>query len=245
MSLSAKYYGSNTWLLQIEQSYILVDPWFIGSLILGPGRWFFEGTLSTTYKLPPKIDLILLTQGLEDHTHIETLKIIDKKIPIICSPSGFRTVSQIGFKNVQEISPGEILRFNDINIRATSGAKVPNQENGYIINNRNFSLYIEPHGFVDNTLIKQKADVIISPFITLGLPFAGDFICGETSIIKLIEIFNPSYVLGTITGENITVKGILNKFIDVKDLDMNKLKQQYKEIKFILPKAGSRILPIR
>ncbi len=244
MVFSAKYYGSNTWLLEFGQTNILVDPWFVGSLILGPGKWFFEGKLLEKFKVPKKIDLILLTQGLEDHTHIKTLNQLDKNIPIICSNSGFQNLKNIGFKHVINSSPGKTENYKDIIIRTICGARVPNQENGYIINNKNTSLYIEPHGFFDNNLTKEKLDIIISPFMTLSLPLAGDFIRGDDTIRRLIENFNPNYVIATITGENVSFEGVLNKFIIQKTLDLDSFKNNYKQVSFIMPRIGKSCLTL-
>ncbi|NJL83206.1 MAG: MBL fold metallo-hydrolase, partial [Chloroflexaceae bacterium] len=63
------YFDSNSWLIEIADQRILLDPWLVGSLTFGNMAWLFKGEKRTSRPLPEKIDLILLSQGLEDHAH--------------------------------------------------------------------------------------------------------------------------------------------------------------------------------
>lgn len=53
---------------------ILLDPWLIGTLVFGNLPWLFKGSRATSSPIPENIDLILLSQGLEDLTHPPTLQ---------------------------------------------------------------------------------------------------------------------------------------------------------------------------
>ena len=213
MATSVKYFGANGWLIDLSSIRILVDPWLTGDLTFDPGGWLVRGILKEKFDPPENIDLILLTQGLSDHSHRETLKLFDLNTPILGSDSASKLAKEIGFRNVETIKPNSQLQFQNIQIEATKGAPVPAPENGYIIRSSSSSIYIEPHGFVDDSLKHQKIDIIISPVVTIGLPILGAFIKGEEAIRKLNKLFEPKYVLASTIGGKIDFKGILGGLI--------------------------------
>ena len=215
MSIKATYYGANGWLIELDKTRILIDPWLQGDLTFPPGDWLIKGKLANEIDVPSKIDLLLLTQGQPDHAHPPTLKKIDKHIQVIASQAASKVVSQIGFTKIKTLKPGEIIKNNNINIQATSGASVPNIENGYIIDSYLDSIYIEPHGFLDKKIKPRNIDLIITPVIDFSLPIAGKFINGKTVLPQLLKIFNPKTILASTTGGNITFTGIINNLIKV------------------------------
>ncbi|MGK7879031.1 MAG: MBL fold metallo-hydrolase, partial [Crocosphaera sp.] len=64
---------NNSWLMEISGKRILLDPWLVGSLVFGNLEWLFKGVKGKTYDIGQQIDLIVLSQGLDDHAHIPTL----------------------------------------------------------------------------------------------------------------------------------------------------------------------------
>ncbi len=217
MTFKATYLGSNGWIIEFKNSRIVIDPWLIGDLIFPPGGWFFKGTLKDEIPTPEDIDLILLTQGLPDHCHIPSLKKFPKKTNIICSKSAYKILDGLNFKSINIMQPGENLKFNEIEIQATSGAAVPQIENGYILETTDGSFYIEPHGFLDNTIKPRKLDAVITPTKNLELPIVGPFVKGADVIPNLIKLFNPSYILSSTTGGDAIFSGILNSFISLEE----------------------------
>ena len=83
----ATYFGANGWLLELGGLRVLVDPWLTGPLRFPPGAWFFEGQLPATQPVPEQLDLLLLTQGLDDHAHPETLQLLPRSLPVVGSVS--------------------------------------------------------------------------------------------------------------------------------------------------------------
>ena len=215
MTIKATYFGANGWLIELDEVRILIDPWFNGKLTFPPGDWLIKGELKHEIISPKEIDFLLLTQGQPDHAHPPTLKNIDKSIKVIASATATNIVKTIGFKNVNTLKPGEIFKHNFLTIQATSGAPVPNIENGYIIDHKFDSIYIEPHGFLDKEIKSRHIDLVISPVIDFSLPLAGKFIKGKTVLPELIKLFNPMTVLASTTGGDITFTGLINKFIKV------------------------------
>ena len=232
MTFKATYLGSNGWIIEFKNARIVIDPWLIGDLIFPPGGWFFKGTLNDEIPTPKDIDLILLTQGLPDHCHIPSLKKFPKTTNIICSKSAYKILEELNFESINIIKPGENLNFNDIRIEATSGAAVPQIENGYILEASDGGFYIEPHGFLDNAIKPRKLDAVITPTKNLELPMLGPFVKGADVIPNLVKVFDPNYILSSTTGGDAHFSGFLNSFIsleefnksiDCKILDLNQM----------------------
>tara|TARA_B100000700_G_C15043410_1_gene856588 strand:+ start:2335 stop:3078 length:744 start_codon:yes stop_codon:yes gene_type:complete len=215
MTIKTTYYGANSWLIDIDSIRILIDPWLKGDLTFPPGDWLIKGELKEEVEIPPNIDVLLITQGQPDHAHPPTLKCINKSITVICSQAASRVCSKHGFKNINTLNPGEFFEYNNLKIEATSGASVPNIENGYIIDSDFESIYIEPHGFLDKSIKKRHIDIIITPVIDFSLPFAGKFIKGKSVLPELLALFTPSTILASTTGGDITFSGLINKLINI------------------------------
>ena len=216
MDFHATYFGSSTWLIEFRAFRILIDPWLKGDLFFSPpGPWLINGQLNREFDPPKKLDLLLLTQGLADHSHIPSLEILDRSIVSVGSPSASKVLKQLNFQNVISLKPDENIKLGKLSIEATAGANVPGLENGYIVSNNEYSFYIEPHGFLDKKISARNLDVVISPVVNLQLPLVGAFIKGKTILPKLIELFNPKIVLASTTGGEANFTGILNSLISV------------------------------
>tara|TARA_Y100001968_G_scaffold230126_1_gene212939 strand:- start:2084 stop:2815 length:732 start_codon:yes stop_codon:yes gene_type:complete len=215
MTIKATYYGANGWVVELDKVRILIDPWLIGDLTFPPGDWLIKGELLKEFDIPRNIDFLLLTQGQPDHTHAPTLEKINKGIPVIASCAAGKVAKKIGFTKINTLKPGEIFKNNNLIIEATSGASVPNIENGYIIDLGSDSIYIEPHGFLDKKIRARNIDLVITPVIDFSLPLAGKFIKGKTVLPQLIKLFNPNTILASTTGGDISFTGILNNLITV------------------------------
>ena len=215
MTIKATYYGANGWLIELDKTRILIDPWLNGDLTFPPGDWLIKGELGKEVEIPRSIDYLLLTQGQPDHAHPPTLEKINKSIPVIASQAASNVVSKIGFTEINTLKPGEAFKKDNINIQATSGASVPNIENGYIIESGQDSIYIEPHGFLDKQIKPRNIDLLITPVIDFSLPLAGKFIRGKTVLPQLLKLFNPTTVLASTTGGDITFTGLINNLIKV------------------------------
>jgi len=217
MTFKATYLGSNGWVIEFKKAKVVIDPWLLGDLIFPPGGWFFKGTLKDEIPTPENIDLILLTQGLPDHCHIPSLKKFPKQTDIICSKSAYKILDNLNFESINIMEPGQNLKFNDIKIEATSGASVPQIENGYILETNEGGFYIEPHGFLDTKIKPRKLDAVITPTKNLELPILGPFVKGADVIPNLVKLFNPSYILSSTTGGDAEFSGILNSFISLEE----------------------------
>ena len=215
MTTNATYLGANGWLIELNETRILIDPWLNGDLTFPPGDWLIKGELIKEIEVPENIDYLILTQGQPDHTHQPTLRKINKNINVIASVAASKVLKGMGFTKINTLKPDEIFKNKNLNIQATSGASVPNIENGYILEAESGSIYIEPHGFIDKKLKPRNIDLLITPVIDFSLPLAGNFINGKTVLPQLLKLFNPSFVLASTTGGDIKFTGIINNFIKV------------------------------
>ena len=218
MTFEATYLGSNGWLIKFKKTNLIIDPWLKGDLIFPPGEWFFKGSLEEEILIDKEIDIILLTQGLPDHCHVPTLEMFKKDIPIICPKSAIETLENIGFSSIKMLKPTEKTYQFDLSFEATAGAPVPQTENGYIVkDDHDNGFYIEPHGYLDDNLNKQNLDAVITPTKNLELPIVGSFVKGADVIPKLINKFNPKFILSSTVGGDAKYSGFLNNFISVEE----------------------------
>ena len=218
MAFEATYLGSNGWFIKFRKTNLIIDPWLKGDLIFQPGEWFFKGSLDQEIPIDKDIDIILLTQGLPDHCHIPTLEMFRKNIPIICPKSARVILEKIGFTLIKTLKPTEKTNQFNLSFEATAGAPVPQIENGYIVkDDEDNSFYIEPHGYLDENLDKQNLDAVITPTKNLELPIVGSFVKGADVIPRLINKFNPKFILSSTIGGDAKYSGFLNKFISVQE----------------------------
>lgn len=218
------YFGSNSWLLEFGQKNILIDPWLVDSLVFGNLPWFFKADKPPALdRLPERIDLILLSQGLDDHTHRPTLEKLDKTIPVVSSQNAAAVVRQLGYTQVTPLAFGQTFTLADeIEIRALPGAPIGPflQENAYLVKQfqSGTSLYYEPHGYPPEQL-KEYApvDVVISPVVTLELPLLGPIIQGHRTALQLAQWVEPQVFLPTAFTDTDTdvvkYEGVLNSWL--------------------------------
>lgn len=216
------YFGANSWLLELGAQRILIDPWLVGSLVFGNLDWLFKGKRRQPLsKLPENINLILLSQGLEDHAHRPTLQQLDRSIPVVASPNAAKVVQSLGYQQVTALSPGQIDTFADqVEIRALPGAPIGlTIENGYLLKDlhSNVTLYYEPHGFPPAELkALAPVDVVISPLVSLVLPLVGPIIKGDATAPEIVQWVHPQVFLPTAVGGDIEYEGLLDSLIRSK-----------------------------
>ncbi|MBD2666554.1 hypothetical protein B6N60_02909 [Richelia sinica FACHB-800] len=241
---------NNSWLIEIGGQRILLDPWLIGSLTFNNLDWLFKGNRLKDQPIPDNIDLILLSQGLEDHAHPDTLKQLDKNIPVVASVNATKVVEKLGYHQIHTLAHGETFTLNSqVEIKALPGSSLgPGViENAYLLQEltSNFTLYYEPHGY-HSPQLQQLApiDVVVTPIINVWLPLLGSIIQGMDSTLKIVKWLQPQYLLPTAAGGDVAFEGLLVKLLkpqgSVEDfqalLDKNNLKT-----KLFTPKPGEKI----
>ena len=248
--MNLTYFDSNSWLIEIDARRILLDPWLVGELTFSDASWLFRGKKNNPQPIPEDIDLILLSQGLEDHAHPPTLKKLDKQIPVVASPNAAKVVKELGYTTVTTLNHEESFKLGEnVLIKAVPGSPIGPTltENGYIIKglNSDKSIYYEPHGYHDKSL-KEIApiDVIITPIISLKLPIIGAAIKGQNAALQVCKWLNPQVILSTAAGGDIDFKGLLMSILKADGTveEFNRLLEKNNiSTKAIDPQSGETI----
>ena len=249
----ATWLDNNSWLWEIADQRILVDPWLVGSLVFGNAGWFFKGEKTHPRPIPENIDCILLTQGLEDHAHPDTLTVLDKSIPVVGSPNAAKVVRNLGFTDVTELAHGEHTIRGGVTIKAVPGAPIGPTllENGYIVteNTTGLKLFYEPHGYHDESLkVEAPIDVVLTPMMNLSLPIVGPFIRGLKSADELANWLQPQVMLPTTDAQETQYEGLLTSVLTASggpDVVREQLIAKGQTIQVLNPRVGDRIdLPL-
>lgn len=241
---------SNTWLIETKQMRILLDPWLVGDLIFANLTWLFRGYRSQPRPIPENIDLILLSQGLDDHAHQPTLKALDHNIPVVASPNAAKVVKELGYAQITTLNHGqEFILPEKIKITATPGSLVGVNlvENGYIIQDLIdlTTAYYEPHGTHPSQLQDMApVDVAIVPTVNVDIPFLGAVIRGQESTVQVAKWLKPQYIIPTAAGGDVTFEGLLALALQAKGSsdDLRKLLSQNQlDIQVLEPKPGETV----
>ena len=252
------WFDANSWLLEAGGRRILVDPWLVGDLIFGGMDWLVRGIRkdpsnperSIDIDIPKNIDLILLSQGLADHAHPQTLARLDKSIPVVASPDGAKVARNRGFKSVQDIGHGESLQIKDVKVQAFIGAPVGamKKENAYVVTflKEKLRLYYEPHGYPDAEHLKdiEPIDVVITPMADIDLLTALPVIRGSAAAVTLAELLRPQVMLPTAQNGRVTYTGLLAPVIKQTggaEAIAAQLNQKGFEIPVVAPESGETV----
>ena len=243
----------NSWIFQLAGLTILVDPWLVDPMVFYGQPWLFTAyhahPPAYTPETLPKIDLILLSQGVDDHCHVPTLQKLDRSIPVVASNTAAKVVKKLGFEQVTALSAWEEITITDtLKITATLGAEIqPGQvENGYLLQELTTgkTLYYEPHLFPTQEANRiGKVDVAIAPVIEQIFPLLGQVIMGSNEALTLLQTLQPQVFLPTTRG-NIQTKGILPMLIksvgSVEEMN-EKITQAGLNTEFVVPDPGRAI----
>jgi L-ascorbate metabolism protein UlaG (beta-lactamase superfamily) len=250
------FIGLNSWLLNVDDLQILIDPWLVDSIVFYGSPWMFEAKHVQppcyTPATLPSIDLILITQSLDDHCHQPTLAQLSKQIPVVAAPSAVKIVENLGYDRVIRLAPWETYILNEkVEITATPGAKIQTRlENGFLVKSLQTSktLYYEPHLATDRATIDRlsklgKIDTIIAPIIGQIFPLLGKVIMNAQDAFRLAEALQPHWYLPTAMGE-ITANGILPQLTrsDGSIADFTKLLAQSQiSTQLLMPQPGETV----
>jgi L-ascorbate metabolism protein UlaG (beta-lactamase superfamily) len=248
--MNLTWLDSNSWLIEMADRRVLLDPWLVGPLVFGNLDWLFKSKRTVTRSIPEQIDLILLSQGLEDHSHPPTLRQLDRHIPVVASPNAAKVVQKLGYTQITTLAHGESFVWADrLKIEATPGAPIGPLlvENGYLLTDlvQGSTLYYEPHGYHSASL-KQTApvDVVITPVVDLKIPLLGPIIKGRESAPQVVEWLHPKVILPTAAGGDVVFEGLLLSVLQAEGSAEElraKLAQAHVSTQVIEPKPGDRL----
>ena len=248
--MNLTYLDSNSWLIELDGKRILLDPWLVGDLVFNNQEWLFKSHKNNPQPIPENIDMILLSQGLEDHAHPPTLKKLDRDLLVVASPNAAKVVRKLGYTNVTSLDHGEVFQLGEqIEIKAVPGSPIGPTlvENGYIIKGLESgkNIYYEPHGNHSDCL-KEVApiDVIITPLVSLKLPLVGAVVKGQKAALEVCKRLNPQVIISTAAGGDVDIEGMLVSIIQSEgtvETFNHLLAQNNLSTKAIDPQSGETI----
>ncbi len=247
------WFDANSWLIEAGEKRVLVDPWLVGDLVFANVPWLVRGIRPQPVDIPQNIDLILLSQGLADHAHPETLRQLDKSIPVVASPDGAKVAEEMGFGSVTALEHGKTTRLGSdesLEIKAFMGAVVGplKRENAYVLSflSEGIRLYYEPHGYPDTEHLKAigAVDVAITPMADQTLLSVAPVIRGSIAAPQIAELLNPNVMLPTAEAGRVNYEGLISPTLVTKGgaADMrSRFESEGKSIRVIQPVSGETI----
>ncbi|XP_042490305.1 uncharacterized protein LOC122070244 [Macadamia integrifolia] len=211
------YLEGNSWLWDVGGSKILVDPILVGNLDFGI-PWLYDAAKKflKSFQLRdlPEINCLLITQSLDDHCHMKTLKPLSEKfpnLPVIATANAETLLNPL-FRNVTYLEPGQSSEIegqngSKITIRATTGPILgppwQRPENGYLITSPQgqLTLYYEPHCVYNQAFLeKEQADIVITPVIKQLLPSL-TLVSGQEDAVQLAKLLNAKFIVPMKNGD--------------------------------------------
>ncbi|KAG5051335.1 hypothetical protein JHK87_003533 [Glycine soja] len=222
------YLEGNSWIWNVGGINILVDPILVGNLDFGI-PWLYDAAKKVLQKFQlsdlPEINCLLITQSLDDHCHLKTLKPFSQKFPdirVIATPNAKGLLDPL-FRNVTYLEPGESSDIetnygSKISVKATAGPVLgppwQRPENGYIVTSPQgqLSLYYEPHCVYNQSFTeKERADIVITPVIKQLLPNF-TLVSGQEDAVKLAKLLQAKFIVPMKNGD-LDSKGLLASLI--------------------------------
>lgn len=202
----------NGFKLGLNAAVVLVDPVLVGPLTFGPPAfaWVYSSSRLSGEQDPGVVasdaSFVLLTQGLPDHAHAPTLRLLPKALPVVCAPSAEALVRGLGFRDVRVVRPGGApLSLCGVSVAATRGALVgppwQERENGYVLRGDagGPAVYLEPHADCDLASVAAAApngvDAVVTPTASVllaGYPLVSG---GPRAARELVRLLRPACVV--------------------------------------------------
>lgn len=253
--MNLTWFDSNSWLIEMAGARVLLDPWLVGDLVFGNAPWFFKASHRQPIAIPDALSFVLLSQGLPDHAHVETLSQLNRATPVVGSPNAAKVAQSLGFEWVTALAHTETFVWNNqLQVQAFPGSLVGPRlvENAYVLTDlaTQTKLYYEPHGNHSPTVqAAAPVDVVIAPLVNLKLPLVGAFIQGGDRALQLIEWLQPQVVLPTTTEGDVAYEGFLDKLISAEGTLQDfgdRLAQAAPNVQLLSPAPRQRIdVPLR
>ncbi|KAK8657622.1 hypothetical protein V6N13_035852 [Hibiscus sabdariffa] len=222
------YLEGNSWLWDVSGVRILVDPILVGNLDFGI-PWLYDAAKKfiKNFKLSdlPQFDCLLITQSLDDHCHLKTLKPLSDMSPnlrVIATPNAKSLLDPL-FGNVTYLEPGqesivESSNGSKVRIQATAGPVLgppwQRPENGYLVISPQgqLTLYYEPHCVYNKDFLeKKRADIVITPVIKQLLPNF-TLVSGQEDAVQLAKLLDAKFIVPMKNGD-LDSKGFLASIV--------------------------------
>ncbi|KAF3431810.1 hypothetical protein FNV43_RR26546 [Rhamnella rubrinervis] len=225
------YLEGNSWLWDVGGLKILVDPILVGNLDFGI-PWLYDAAKKVlkNFQLSdlPEIDCLLITQSLDDHCHLKTLKPFSEKyrnLRVIATPNAKELLDPL-FSNITYLEPGqrsviEARNGSEVRVQATAGPVLgppwQRPENGYLVSSPQgqLTLYYEPHCVYNKSFLEnERADIVITPVIKQLLP-KFTLVSGQEDAVQLAKLLHAKFIVPMKNGD-LESKGLLAGIIQAE-----------------------------
>ncbi|EFN51973.1 hypothetical protein CHLNCDRAFT_139469 [Chlorella variabilis] len=220
-ALTYTSYEGNSFYVQFKSGInVLVDPWLVGKLTFGGLEFVYAGSKRVARPeavdleaLAAATDVLVLTQGIDDHAHRPTLQRLPKTVPVVASASGAAVARSLGFRTVYTLGTDQSLTLGGLTLQGTAGALVgppwSQRELGVVLRDDaegGASLYYEPHAdYLPESVRRAVAkggpvDVVVSPPCSqslLGYPL----VKGATDSLDLLRLLRPKVFVPLMNAE--------------------------------------------
>lgn len=208
----------NSWHVKFQASgaRALVDPWLVGPLEFFGQGWLYSaekkvlggsGAASSPSPSSPSphqnkidvqavaddTDVVLLSQYLDDHTHMPTLEALPKSLRVVAQPEAAARIASLGFREVTALRPGEsvVVAGGKLRVTALAGSLVgppwSQRQNAYLLQElvpaaggggdqaqptqNGASVFYEPHADAPLETLARAApvDVLVGPSVDVSL----------------------------------------------------------------------------
>jgi L-ascorbate metabolism protein UlaG (beta-lactamase superfamily) len=177
--------GHSTLLIEVDVKNILTDPWLTDPLYMG--QLWHSGSFKP--KKLPRLDLILVSHGHEDHFDSKTLSKISKNISVVIFKPYEKSARKLGFKKILPVSHDDKFFLDDVEIKALPGKHVGGTAT-YLISGKEGKVffggdteYCDP---LANALNDSEPDVCLIPISGGGIGFL-KFHMGPQDAAKLVK----------------------------------------------------------
>ena len=224
----------SSWSIDFNSVNFIVDPWLIGSEIDG-FKWLNEAWhIKDPVKIEdlPEFKFLMISQNYEDHCHIETLKKISDKKPIIATELAYKKIlKQLPNREITLMQENKKTSFEKLEFISLRPDKIldPIYFAVVIINNKNEAIFYAPHGFALNNeqldlINKYSVSLLITTFTEFEIPkiMGGKVNPGMDNVYELFNQIKPKNTINTHDEEKKT-KGLVSALAKIKYADYDEI----------------------
>jgi len=190
------YVGHGTALIESAGRRLLTDPLL--------RRW--AGPLRRYAPLPGpdvtgNLDAILLSHLHIDHVDVGSLRLLDRRTPVIVPAPGATTLGRLGFSDVREVETGDLIRFGPVTVEATAARHVvkrypllPVSDGvGFLVSGGRSVYYAGDTGpFAEMADIAHRLDVALLPISGWGPTLNADEHLNPLAAARCLGLLRPA-----------------------------------------------------
>jgi N-acyl-phosphatidylethanolamine-hydrolysing phospholipase D len=185
--------GHATLLIEMDGKKILTDPWLTDPLYMG--QLLHTGSFKP--KKLPRLDLILVSHGHEDHFDPKTVLKISKNTPVVIFKPHEKSAQKAGFNKIHPVSPGDIFSIGGVEIKTLPGKHIGGTATYLITGKEGKVFFGSDTEYLDalaNALNDYQPDACLIPISGGGIGLL-KFHMGPKDAAKLVKASQSSFAI--------------------------------------------------